>query len=156
MKRWMLTILVVCVCLGVAHGWNGLCVGVTDGDTIEVMNDGAPVKIRLYGIDCPEKKQPFGTQAKQYTAAMVFQKHVDVEECGRDRYRRTIAKVTVNGKSLNELLVGAGLAWWYRKYAPYDSRLEQLEADARIFGYGLWSDPIPICPWDYRKKGKAR
>src|SRR2546428_14170819 len=73
--------------------FTGRVVGVTDGDTIKVLHNGKAEKIRLHGIDCPEKAQPFGTKAKQFTSAMVFGKMVRVLTHGQDRYGRTVAEV---------------------------------------------------------------
>jgi micrococcal nuclease len=133
--------------------FRGEVVAVTDGDTIKVMHDGAPEKIRLAGIDCPEKKQAFGTQAKKHTGDLCFQKQVTVIPHGHDRYSRTIADITLpNGKNLNAQLVEDGFAWWYRKYAPTDKNLEKLETQARNQKRGLWQDPSPIAPWEFRHK----
>ena len=86
-------------------------VGVTDGDTIRVLHNGREVRIRLYGIDCPESRQAFGTRAKQFTAELAFGQRVTVRVRDIDRYCRTVADVTLeNGRSLNRELVSAGLA----------------------------------------------
>ena len=96
--------------------FSGRVVGVSDGDTIKVMHNGRAEKIRLNGIDCPEKAQPFGTKAKQFTAAMVFGKDVTVQVKDADKYGRTVADVILSdGRNLNRELVAAGLAWWYRQ-----------------------------------------
>ena len=91
--------------------WSGKCVGIADGDTIRVMHQGKAERIRLYGIDCPERGQDFGTRARKFTSDMVFGKVVDVEPVERDRYGRTVAWVSVDGKSLNRELLRAGLGW---------------------------------------------
>src|SRR3989454_1517607 len=125
--------------------FSGRVVGITDGDTIKVMHNGRAEKIRLHGIDCPEKGQPFGTKAKQFTSEMVFGKTVTVRVTDRDRYGRTVADVILpDGRVLNRELVAAGLAWWYRKYAPHDATLEQLEKEARSANRGLLADPHPV------------
>ena len=98
------------------HAWTGKVVGISDGDTIKVLQNSKQVKIRLHGIDTPEKAQPFGKKAKQFTAKMVAGKIVDVKKTDTDRYGRTVAVITVNGKNLNESLVKSGFAWVYRKY----------------------------------------
>src|SRR2546428_6090906 len=131
--------------------FSGRVVGVTDGDTIKVMHNGKAEKIRLHGIDCPEKAQPFGTKAKQFTSEMVFGKVVTVHVTDRDRYGRTVADVILpDGRALNRELVAADLAWWYRRYAPHDRILERLEAEARAAKLGLWADPAPVAPWCWR------
>jgi len=81
------------------------------------MHNGKRGKIRLYGIDCPEKRQAFGNKAKQFTSGMVFNKVVKVTPVTIDRYGRTIAWVSCDGKSLNKALLKADLAWHYKKYS---------------------------------------
>jgi len=140
-----------------AGGWAGKVVGVHDGDTISVMHGGRAEKIRLQGIDCPESGQDFGRKAKQFTSEMVFGKEVQVKASDVDRYGRTVAEVyTADGKSLNRALVAAGLAWWYRKYAPNDRTLAGLEAQAQRKGTGLWSYRNPTPPWEWRHPTSAR
>ncbi len=130
-------------------------VGVTDGDTITVMHNGVGERIRLNGIDCPEKRQAFGNRAKQFASALVFGKTVTVQDHGRDRYGRTIGDVRLpDGRVLNHELVQEGLAWWYRKYAPDDGTLAQLEADATAAKRGLWADAEPVPPWAWRMTRK--
>jgi endonuclease YncB( thermonuclease family) len=134
--------------------FSGRVVGVSDGDTIKVMHNGRAEKIRLNGIDCPEKTQPFGHKAKQFTSAMVFGKEVTVQVKDTDKYGRTVADVILpDGRSLNRELVAAGLAWWYRKYSK-DESLRQLEADAQAARRGLWADPDPMPPWEWRHPRK--
>jgi endonuclease YncB( thermonuclease family) len=127
--------------------FTGKVVGVTDGDTIKVMHHGKAEKIRLSGIDCPEKKQPFGTRAKQFTSQQAFGKEVTIREAGRDRYGRTLADVILpDGRNLNQELLKAGLAWWFRKYSK-NVRLGELERQAREAKRGLWveSQPVACC-----------
>jgi micrococcal nuclease len=141
-------------CLAKSSTFSGKVVGVADGDTITVMRDHQSVKIRLDGIDCPEKRQAFGKRAKQFTSKFVFGKTVTVKVVTRDKYRRVVAQVLIDGRSLNEALVKAGLAWWYRKYAPKNKKLAALEAEARKAKRGLWVDPSPMPPWSFRHLGK--
>lgn len=143
---------------GRATVWTGEVIGVTDGDTIKVLreSDGAktPVKVRLYGVDCPERNQAFGQKAKLFTAKFVFGERVRVETVTRDRYGRIVARVFVGRRSLSEELVAAGLAWWYREYARTAHRLAMFEALAKQSRRGLWSDPACIPPWTYRRNGR--
>ena len=126
--------------------FSGRVVGVSDGDTIKVLHDGKAEKIRLYGVDCPEKGQAFGAKAKQFTSEMVFGKTVTLHVTDTDRYGRTVADVILpGGRVLNRELVAAGLAWWYRKYST-DESLKQLEADARTARRGLSPIPPPALP----------
>lgn len=131
-------------------------ISVTDGDTVKVLHDGGPQTIRLNAIDCPEKRQAFGSKAKEFTASLCFKQTVTVVPHGHDRYQRTIADITLpDGRSLNAELVKAGLAWWYRKYAPDNKNLADLEQEARRKRVGLWQDPDPVAPWDFRHSKKA-
>jgi endonuclease YncB( thermonuclease family) len=115
------------------------------------------VKVRLHGIDCPEKKQPFGTRAKRYTSDMAFGRQVTVQVQTTDRYGRIVGEVILpDGSSLNKELVFVGLAWWYRKYAPNDKTLKALEAGARAAKRGLWADKKPIPPWKWRQRDRGR
>jgi len=132
--------------------FTGKVVGVTDGDNITVLHNGQGEKIRLHGIDCPEKGQAFGTVAKQFTSALAFGKEVTVTVYDTDRYGRTVGTVKLlDGRILNQELVKAGLAWWYRQYAPKDATLERLETEAKNEKSGLWVDPHPVPPWEWRK-----
>jgi endonuclease YncB( thermonuclease family) len=132
------------------------CIGVTDGDTLRVLHvtgeTKSEIKIRLYGIDAPEKKQAFGTQAKKALSDLAFGKDLTVTSTGRDRYGRLLAWLAVGSTPINGEMVKAGFAWWYQKYAPKETELAQLETDARNNRRGLWIDPAPVAPWDYRKK----
>jgi endonuclease YncB( thermonuclease family) len=126
-------------------------IGIADGDTIKVLKDGVEYKIRLRGIDCPEKSQPFGNKAKLFTSQLAFNKEVEVIEAGKDRYDRLIADVILpDHTSLSEDIVRAGYAWWYREYAPKDHTLAYAEADAKLEGVGIWSSRIAQAPWEYR------
>lgn len=129
--------------------WSGKVVGVIDGDTMDVLHDGQAERIRLNGIDCPEKSQPFGKKAKEISSELVFGKEITVRSYKRDRHGRTVADVLINDTSLSYELVKLGLAWWYQKYSK-DQELETLEAEARLAKRGLWADPNPIPPWDFR------
>ena len=139
----------------IVFGWSGKVVGVSDGDTISVMHEGKPERIRLYGIDCPERGQPFGTKARKLTSRMVFGKIVEIKPVDKDRYGRTVAWVFVQGKILNVELVKAGLAWHYKQYSR-DKDLALFEEEARGKRIGLWSDPNRIPPWKWRRMRRLR
>ena len=139
--------------------WSGMVVGVTDGDTIKVMGThNKQVKIRLYGIDTPERGQAFGKKAKQFTSDMVFGKVVEVKVMDTDRYGRTVALVAVNKQILNEELLKAGYAWVYYQYCH--EMICHAWADyqfaAKLDKRGLWRDPDPIPPWEFRGKRRKR
>jgi micrococcal nuclease len=144
-------VLAIVMC-GTCFAWTGIVVEVADGDTISVMHGGRAEKVRLYGVDAPEQEQDFGTQARKFTSDMVFGQVVDVHEVTVDRYGRTVAWVSVNGKSLNKELVKAGMAWWYRRYAWRDRGLQMLQIQARKQKSGIWSVPHPIPPWKFRRQ----
>jgi len=130
-----------------------------DGDTIEVLHHQHPERIRLHGIDCPEKGQAYGKKAKHAASALVFGKEVTLQTHGKDKYKRTLAEVILpDGTNVNQELVKEGWCWWYRKYAVGNAELERLEGEARQAKKGLWADPHPVPPWVYRKaqRGRAR
>lgn len=136
----------------IASEFSGRVVAILDGDTIEVLHTGKAERIRLAGIDCPEKKQPFGQRAKQAASGLSFGQQVTVHPIDKDRYGRTLATVVLaNGKNLNHELVRGGWCWWFTRYAPDDYELEGLEQAARQARKGLWIDPRPIPPWEFRK-----
>lgn len=130
----------------------GKVVKVSDGDTFTMLLSGnQQVRIRLHGIDCPEKKQDYGNVAKQYTGNLVFGKIVKVVEMDTDRYGRTIGMVYLSdGRILNEELLKAGLAWHFLKYDKRAAWTE-MERQARAKKIGLWQTPNPIAPWEFRK-----
>jgi endonuclease YncB( thermonuclease family) len=140
---------------GTGEPLTGKVVSVADGHTVTILVDRTQRKIRLDAIDCPERRQPFGTRALQFTGEAVFGKQVTVRVEDRDRYGRYVGRVIYQGKdeegrpvSLDPSaeLVRAGFAWWYQKYAPNDKRLAKLETEARKAKRGLWSDPNPVPP----------
>jgi micrococcal nuclease len=132
--------------------FTGKVVGVKDGDTIEVLFEGSVQTVRLLDIDCPEKSQAFGMKAKQFTSDFCFGKIVTVENFGKkDKYDRILGTVTLDGKTLNEVLLKAGYAWHYKKYSDKQDYAD-MENNARKNKLGLWVDENPIAPWDYRKK----
>ena len=131
---------------------SGKVVGVSDGDTIVVLlSDNRELRVRLEGIDCPEKKQEFGEKAKQATATLCWKKEVKIIKSGTDKYGRTLGFVYVDDLCVNEELLKMGLAWHYKKYNS-DPRYSQLEKNARDRKVGLWSQPDPEAPCDFRHK----
>lgn len=140
----------------------GRVVGVTDGDTVKVLDAShTEWKIRLMGIDAPEKKQAFGIRSKSNLSDLVFGKTVIVEYSKKDRYGRTVGKILVNGVDANLEQIKAGMAWHYKKYAkeqPFEDRetYARAEEQARAGQRGLWSEADPVPPWDWRKSKKRR
>jgi len=135
--------------------WTGRCIGVIDGDTITVLRGTDPVKIQLHGIDTPESK-PFSSRARQFTAGLVLEKTVTVHSLGNDRCNRAIARVFVGSTNVNHKLVEEGFAWWYRECAPNERELERLESEAKAARRGLWTDPNPVPPWEWRRNQRKR
>ena len=127
-----------------------LVVGITDGDTVKVRcGEAAEEKVRLLQIDAPEKKQAFGSKAKEALSDLAFQKQVQLERGDTDRYGRTLGRLTLDGTDLNFEMVRRGFAWCYRKYLT-DSSCLAIEDDARQHQRGLWADASPTPPWDFR------
>ena len=132
---------------------SGKVVGVVNGDTIEVVYNKHQERIRLNGIDCPEKGQAFGTQAKQAVSTLVLGKVVSLETHDFDKYGVTIADVSLpDGINVSLELVRNGWCWWDQPYAPDNVILAELQRRARRAGIGLWADPRPIPPWEWRKR----
>lgn len=135
--------------------FEGKVVGVSDGDTITVLvNGNDPRKVRLNNIDSPESKQAFGQKAKQAMSNMVYGKMVYVSSQKQDRYGRYLGEVYLPPNvNVNKSMVEYGFAWAYREYLSDQSYL-QLEKKARNNRAGLWLDPNPIYPQDFRKSKK--
>ena len=152
--------------LGCFSAWadtiTGKVVAVTDGDTIRVL-DGKQVqyKVRLAGIDAPESKQAYGARSKQNLSDLVFGKTVTVEFDKHDRYGRVVGKILYNNTDIDLQQIEAGLAWHYKQYANEQSKEDRMlyaeaETRARAAHLGLWNDPNPIPPWEWRKSSKTR
>ena len=160
--KCLAAILLALVCTAHAETITGRVVGVADGDTITVLDaDKVRHKIRLAGIDAPEKKQAFGNRSKESLSDLVFDQTVDVETTKRDRYGRQIGKVLVNGRDVNLVQVERGMAWFYRKYqreqSPNDQRLYEAAEDAAKAGrQGLWLDVVPVASWEFRHPNQTK
>lgn len=134
----------------------GRVVGLADGDTLTILDaTNQQHKIRLAGIDAPEKNQDFGQKSKTSLAAMAFNQSARADCRKRDRYQREICVVFVEGKDVGLEQVRAGMAWWYRQYAKEQtaqesSDYEQAELMAKLHRYGLWDSKNPTPPWDWR------
>ena len=129
----------------------GKVIKVADGDTLTLLTDSnKKIRIRLAGIDAPERKQPFGNSAKEILAKLVFQKKILIETQTKDRYRRTVGIVFLDNQNVNNELVRQGMAWVYKKYTDNET-LYKLEDKAKTRRIGLWADETPIAPWDWRR-----
>jgi micrococcal nuclease len=140
----------------IADEFTGRVLRVPDGDSVLILRDGTTVEVRLHGIDCPERGQAYGGRAARFTSARALGKTVTVRGHDLDQYGRTLGDVVLrDGTVLNRELVRAGLCWWYRHYSD-DATLGDLEAEARKAKRGLWQDPFPVPPWDYRRSQRSR
>jgi endonuclease YncB( thermonuclease family) len=136
--------------------FSGKVVSVIDGDSLNVLHGNVREKVILYGIDCPETAQAFGTEAKKFTDDCCFGKVVNIESHGTDSRGRTIGVVLLpDGTNLNRELVKRGLAWWSDKFAANDATLKQLHESAKASHTGLWADPDPVPPWLFRNGAKG-
>lgn len=148
---------------------SGIVVGIADGDTLTVLDsERRQHKIRLAGIDAPEKAQPFGQKSKTSLSAMVFNREVEVIGDKKDRYGRTVGKVMAADPNCNTpacpkihdvnlMQVISGMAWWYRQYAKEQSpqdreNYEVAEFNAKVRRLGLWADKNPVPPWEWRRR----
>ncbi|MHB8809452.1 MAG: thermonuclease family protein [Desulfobulbaceae bacterium] len=159
-QRVLCSVLFVSMLLGTgqAWGWEGVVVKVLDGDSLQVRREGRLVEIRLYGIDTPEHHQAYSNKARQLTRELLYRQTVAVEEKDVDRYGRIVALVTCQGRLVNRELVRAGLAWHYPKYCrsqPLCSELAVLEQGARTTRLGLWADPGPVAPWEWKRRQRS-
>lgn len=157
----LLAVLLMLANISAADTLYGRVVGVSDGDTVTVLDaTNTQWKIRLLGIDAPEKKQAFGNKSKEHLSGLVFNKQVQVEYSKKDKYGRTVGKITFNGVDANLEQVEAGMAWHFKKYQSEQSEANraaytQAEDQAKAAKRGLWLDHEPTPPWDWRKQQKA-
>ena len=146
------------LCVGQAsipQVFEGRVIGVKDGDTIEVLFDSIPVRIRLAHIDCPENRQPFGSAAKKFLSELCYDRIVRVQQTDRpDRFGRTIAVIHIGDRNLNLAMVQNGMAWHFKKYSK-DEEYAQAEIAAREIGIGLWADKEAMAPWQWRRIGRG-
>jgi endonuclease YncB( thermonuclease family) len=133
-----------------------LVVGVHDGDTVLCLDqDNSQHKIRLVGIDAPETGQAFGTKSRDALRALVLQKSVTVHAHGQDRYGRLLGSLEIDGDDVALRMLTAGLAWHFERYSD-DEELAAAERNARAARRGLWADPEPVPPWEFRASEKER
>ena len=146
-----------CYLTGVqAETFFGTVVGIADGDTLTILTALKDQhKIRLSEIDAPEKSQPFGSKSKQSLSDLCFGKKAEVIAHTKDRYKRTVARVTCAVIDVNAEQVERGMAWVYRRYAKGHG-LYVLEHGAKMGKRGLWADSAPTPPWEWRKNSNVR
>lgn len=136
---------------GITGEFSGTIIEVHDGDTLTLRSGKEQIRIRLYGIDCPELKQEMGEEAKKFTSVLCNGKDVKISTGkSNDRYKRTIGIVSTQGKVLNIELLKAGLAWHYKQYSR-DKNFADAEQEAIDKKIGIWQTQKPQAPWEYRK-----
>jgi endonuclease YncB( thermonuclease family) len=130
----------------------GRVVRVADGDTVSIL-DGSNTqhKVRLYGIDTPERDQPYGNAAKKALRQLVDEQPVGVVIVETDSYGRIVGTLYQGGRNINAAMVASGHAWWYQYYAPHEHLLQAAQQQARAKKLGLWAEPNPVAPWDWRR-----
>lgn len=152
LKNLLLLLMAACCAApAVAHR----VIAIADGDTLTVLRDRTPLKVRLADIDAPEKRQPFGFRARQTLSDLCFGKDAALEIRNRDRYGRVVARVRCDGIDANRALVERGMAWHYARYSK-DRSLDLIQLQAMSARRGLWADPSPVPPWTYRRAKKGQ
>lgn len=151
-RRALLTLLLLTALPAWGETLTGRVVAIADGDTLTLLTaSNQQVKIRLHGIDAPESRQPWGARARQALSEMAFRREVRVEVHDTDRYGRTVGRIHFGTVDVNAEMVRRGMAWVYTRYNR-DPTLPVLEAEARAERRGLWADPRPVPPWDWRRQ----
>lgn len=141
---------------------SGHVVAVYDGDTVTVLDQfNHQYKVRLSGIDAPERKQAFGTVSRNALSNMIFGKQVVVTYSKLDRNKRPLGKIFIDDQDVNLAMIKNGMAWHFTKYQKtqsFEDRLNYLHAqmDAEKQKIGLWTDPHPVPPWEFRKSKKKK
>lgn len=156
MKKTIL-ILFIAIC-SIIFAITGKVVSVYDGDTITiVMENNEKVKIRFYGIDCPEvtPKQEFGLEARNYLNSLIYGKDVQVNVKDKDRYGRVVGEVYLKNRNLNIEMLRQGYAWYYKRYAKNRYDYKEAQEFAISNKKGLWSSN-PIAPWEFRRNKKLK
>jgi len=129
----------------------GKIVGVKDGDSVYLLHNGQQTEVRLAEIDCPEWRQPFGAKAKKALSDLIFNKEVKVISSGTDKYNRTIGRIYLGDLDVSAEMIRKGYAWAYRQYLT-DKRLIKIEEEAKKAKRGIWLQPNPLPPWEFRHK----
>lgn len=160
-KHLFTVVFMLLTCAAYAETFTGKVIAILDGDTVDVLDDQKRVhRIRLSGIDAPEKSQPFGQRSKEHLSNTVFGKTVTVESNKQDKYGRTVGKILISGVDANLEQVRSGFAWHYKDYAREQSSVDRdlyatAENRARSQKLGLWRDSNPVAPWDFRHGDKT-
>ena len=148
-------LLSISVCL--ADTLLGRVIRVLDGDTVELLTaQRENIRIRLNAIDAPEKSQAYGQRSRRYLNDLVHGRNVQVQYTSKDRYGRILGDIYLGEELINLKMVEAGLAWHYVMFAKGNTLMAKAEAEARAAKRGLWQEPNPIPPWEFRKNSRDR
>ena len=157
---WTIRLVGILLITTTAHAGTitGRVVGMADGDTLTILDSAnRQHRIRVAGIDAPEKAQDFGQRSKTNLSAMAFNQPATADCPKRDRYGREVCKIVVNGQDVGLEQIRAGMAWWYKQYSREQSSedradYEQAEIQAKIHRKGLWDSKDPVPPWEWRRR----
>jgi len=150
--RAVLLLAVLALAPGTAFAdFTGRVAKIADGDTLTVRVNKKHVRVRLDGIDAPEHNQAFGKQSRRSLAQLCAAQEARVVARGTDPYGNILGVVTCAGVEANSEQVRRGMAWAYKRYVPMGSALYEVETYARLRRIGLWADPHPVAPWDWRE-----
>ena len=156
---WLGLVVALVLAATPAMAWQGRVRSVPDGDSLTVERAGRTVKIRLYGIDSPEYRQPGWLEARDFTRRLVSGRSVEIEQMDRDNYGRVVALVVRDGVLVNRELVRAGHAWQYPRYCrsrDLCTEMASLQDTVRAERLGLWREPSPLPPWKWKRLTKNR
>ena len=153
--RWLLIVFLLLARSGQAETLSGTVIGVVDGDTLTIVDaQKRRHRIRLAEVDAPESKQPYGVKSARSLYALCFRKAAQVEWQAKDSNNRYVGHVTCAGANANAEQVRRGMAWVSPKFTKPGSPLYELEAFARLRGFGLWADSSPVPPWEWRTRNR--
>jgi endonuclease YncB( thermonuclease family) len=154
-RALLLAIAVVAVAFPARAELVGRVVNVSDGDTLTLLVETKQVKVRLDAIDAPERGQAYGRHSQESLAELCAKRTARVVPKGLDRYGRTVGIIVCDGVEANSEQVKRGMAWVFDRYAPRNSPLYGLQREAQATRRGLWSDPRPVAPWDWRQRRRV-
>lgn len=149
-KLFFLLFLLPIACF--SQEYKGSILSIIDGDTFVFQTEEGNIKVRLFGIDAPEKKQTYGLESKAYLETYRY-KQGKLKRTGTDKYGRTLGILFIDNKNINLDLIKNGYAWHYKRYSD-DIAFAQAEKEARQKKIGLWKHPDPMAPWNFRKSNR--
>lgn len=152
MRSFLLFLLLLTSPLAIsAEPFSATVIHIWDGDSLVISTPEGPRQIRIFGIDAPEKTQPFNDQARQYLQQLILNQEVLIEEIDQDNYKRMVAKITLREQDIASMMVTAGFAWVFHRYNR-DPKMLELEKKAKKEKRGLWQQNSPTAPWIWRKQ----